>query len=139
MRSRRATHGSARPLNCGVMPIITRDRFTRLTTVIGLCSGVLGCVTTSAPLISAAPGADRVLVMRYGSTLDSSCILAGTAEASDGRFGRDRAAYEGTFERASTAIRNAAAAIDANVALIVRTPIHPWFWTRRAYGGMSLA
>jgi hypothetical protein len=82
-------------------------------------------MTTSIPQIPSEPEADRVLVMRYGSTLDSSCILAGTAEVSDGRFGRDRAAYEGTFERASSALRNAAVAVEANVALIVdaNTPL----------------
>jgi hypothetical protein len=90
-----------------------------------LLSVLCGCATTSIPRISLVNGADRVTIVKYGGSLDPSCVLAGTKEVSDGRFGRDRAAYVGTWERADDAVRNAAVAANANVALIidVYTPV----------------
>ena len=94
---------------------------TRLVGALLWCTA--GCV--SLPNVVITPGSETVRALLLGQVpaADERCSMVAETEASDGRIGAHRAAYNGTAERVIQKLRNAAVESGANVVQIVDSAV----------------
>src|SRR5690349_16882653 len=121
MHVRRASRGSARPLNCGVMRQRIAHRidqeepmFVRLSTCGFLCCGLTGCAASPVSPVDST-GASLVRIVAAAPT---DCRWLLEISARDGAVEPAAHPAEGTRERAIAKLQRAAAAYGADTIVV---------------------